>query len=215
MGVKRRFRCDRCGTVVVWQVTVGESPSNWHMADITATDWDSQDVLAACRLHLCPVCWQDFQDRPEDLWTLAAAWAAREWGEEATAALTPAILNPTPEQIERLAEVVHAEWMQEKRRQGWADHPGVYVRDVAIGVGMVVAPLCDRCGSPQPHHPDMVPWSALPDTTKEYERSTVRAVLAALRTVAAEGLRKRKREEMLPLGGPGKEETHDHGAPTE
>ena len=30
------------------------------------------------------------------------------------------------------------------------------------------------------HHADMVPFNALPDATKDYDRATVRAVLAAL-----------------------------------
>jgi len=69
--------------------------------------------------------------------------------------------------VERVAARVHAAWMAEKQRQGFADHP------------FRAQPRC--CDLPvERHHPDMVPYHQLDDATQEYDRATVRAVLEAL-----------------------------------
>jgi hypothetical protein len=79
-----------------------------------------------------------------------------------------------PEFVERIAEAVHIGWMQEKQRQGFADHPFSPVAFERDG-------SCTRCGvHGMNHHADMRPYADLAESTKEYDRATVRAVLDAL-----------------------------------
>src|SRR4051812_16939877 len=67
--------------------------------------------------------------------------------------------------LEALAERSHIGWMEEKQRQGYADH----VRSIdANGIG---------CCTNEKHHPDMLPYAELPEHIKEYDRVTVRGVL--------------------------------------
>ena len=76
--------------------------------------------------------------------------------------------------IERLSDRVHQAWMAEKLKQGFADHPFQ---------GEQTNWPCDvpRCGrSDFRHHADMLPYNDLPEHIKEYDRVTVRAVLAAI-----------------------------------
>lgn len=74
--------------------------------------------------------------------------------------------------VERLAEAAHNAWMAEKQRQGFADHT---MRENYPGE-------CYLCGrGDSAHHPDCRPYADLSETTKEYDRATVRAVLDALR----------------------------------
>ena len=73
--------------------------------------------------------------------------------------------------VDHLAARVHAAWMAEKQRQGFADHP----YDYRLHDGP------RRCDKPHDlHHKDMVPFNGLSEATKDYDRATVRAVLAAL-----------------------------------
>jgi hypothetical protein len=84
------------------------------------------------------------------------------------------------ETFERIAEHVHIGWMQEKQRQGFADHVYHPVTTVNLFV--------DRCGihgclmpnEPNRHHDDMLPYADLAENVKEYDRATVRAVLAGI-----------------------------------
>ena len=85
--------------------------------------------------------------------------------------------------IERSAARVHSAWMAEKRRQGFADHPFAPTIDhiALMRDGSFDPRLLLCCEKPQrKHHPAMVPFEELSDATKEYDRATVRAVLAAL-----------------------------------
>lgn len=87
--------------------------------------------------------------------------------------------DPTPADasaVEFLSERVHDAWMAEKRRQGFADHP---MAEEKPNVCMV----CD--GPPSRHHTDMLPYADLSEPIKEYDRATVRTVLAALGERAA------------------------------
>lgn len=68
--------------------------------------------------------------------------------------------------IEQLSDAVHQGWMREKWAQGFARHTWCY------GV---------ECSKPQEqHHPDMLPYADLSEPTRNYDRATVRAVVAAL-----------------------------------
>lgn len=88
-----------------------------------------------------------------------------------------------PEAVERIAEAVHIGWMEEKQRQGFADHPFSPVAFERDG-------SCTRCGvHGVNHHADMRPYADLAESTKEYDRATVRAVLDAL---ASAGLAQRE-----------------------
>lgn len=70
--------------------------------------------------------------------------------------------------IETLSDHVHQAWMKEKLRQGFADHP----RSVdESGRG---------CCTAEMHHTDMLPYADLPESIKDYDRVTVRAVLAGI-----------------------------------
>jgi hypothetical protein len=113
--------------------------------------------------------------------------------------------------IETLSDHVHQAWMAEKQRQGFADHvfrplnrnamlpswAHINNRDLCAADGDVTAfvrsdgspgiPFTDGgtlCGIPkEKHHSDMLPYADLPEHVKEYDRATVRAVLAALEAV--------------------------------
>lgn len=86
--------------------------------------------------------------------------------------------------IERLSEAVHNGWMAQKQAQGFADHPFK-----PVSTGMTTAThYCQQSEcqfSHIRHHPDMLPYADLAESTKEYNRATVRAFLRAL---DAEGL---------------------------
>lgn len=74
--------------------------------------------------------------------------------------------------IEMLSEKVHESWMAEKQRQGFADHTFL-----KCPVGFFEA---GECAYPrEKHHTDMLPYAELGESTKDYDRATVRAVLAA------------------------------------
>jgi hypothetical protein len=69
----------------------------------------------------------------------------------------------TDQELERLAELEHERWCEERRRLGW--QPGA-ARDDAARV-----------------HPDLVPWSELPDDRREIDRDHVRAIPGLLADV--------------------------------
>lgn len=78
-----------------------------------------------------------------------------------------------PELLDTLAAKVHAAWMTEKQRQGWADH--VFV---PRGWGACAVEDCGQ--SVSGHMESMKPWADLRDDMREGTRFIVRAVLAAL-----------------------------------
>lgn len=87
--------------------------------------------------------------------------------------------------FERLSERVHIGWMQEKQRQGFADHVWVYditlMGDPRAGDCFTFSEDGRRCRvSPDKHHADMLPYVDLAEHVKEYDRATVRAVLDAM-----------------------------------
>ena len=87
--------------------------------------------------------------------------------------------------IDHLAARVHVAWMAEKQRQGYADHVWPGKTDVVFGT--VYPPSYEEfhegCRfAKSVHHAEMVPFDQLSEAAKEYERATVRAVLAALIT---------------------------------
>ena len=64
----------------------------------------------------------------------------------------PAVPDEGTDEFERVCEEVHNSWWREKERQGKADD-----------------------------HPDAIPYRELSETVKEYDRATVRTVIAALK----------------------------------
>lgn len=70
---------------------------------------------------------------------------------------------------EYLAERSHIGWMEEKQRQGFADHtwdtPG-HGQNCWMGRSR--------------HHPDMLPYADLAENIKDYDRKTVDGVLAGI-----------------------------------
>jgi len=76
----------------------------------------------------------------------------------------------TTELIEKLSDLVHQAWWEEKKKQGFH------------------APLeCKRVSNPEKFynycnycHTDMYPYDELPENIKDYDRVTVRTVLSAL-----------------------------------
>lgn len=72
------------------------------------------------------------------------------------------------ETFERVAEQVHNAWAAEKQRQGFADHVRT-IDDSGRG-----------CCTNEKHHPDMLPYADLAENIKDYDRATVRAVLAGI-----------------------------------
>lgn len=77
--------------------------------------------------------------------------------------------------VEYLSSKVHDGWWAEKRSQGF--HPPL---NCPVGGGGKFEKRCEHC------HPDMYPYDELPENVKEYDRVTVRAVLAALEAWKAE-----------------------------
>ncbi len=61
---------------------------------------------------------------------------------------------------ERLAESAHDRWAQVRLAEGWTYGP--------------------RRDDARKQHPDLVPYAALPETEKEYDRTTVLETLKAL-----------------------------------
>ena len=114
---------------------------------------------------------------PEDMDALARAW---EQVRESAANARLMVMPPGSRVewyalggenwVERIAARVHAAWMAEKQRQGWADHP--------LSAGCIVQTRCALDHTL--HDDDMLPWRDLPESLKESKRATVRAVLAAL-----------------------------------
>ena len=96
--------------------------------------------------------------------------------------------------IDALAARVHAAWMAEKQKQGYADHALIPAYSFVLGGPPIpddwTPPACGSttlypsqacCDSPMAlHHSAMRPFEDLPESRKEYDRATVRAVLAAL-----------------------------------
>ena len=75
--------------------------------------------------------------------------------------------------IETLAARVHAAWMAEKQRHGYADHP--FARK------MTERDACQHCADGRERHQAaMVPFADLEMATKEERCAWVRAVLTAL-----------------------------------
>jgi hypothetical protein len=82
--------------------------------------------------------------------------------------------------IERLSEKVHQAWESEKQRQGFADHTWeTTCWDYSHCDHDCTRPGC-KVGRKEQHHTDMLPYADLPENVKEYDRATVRAVLAAI-----------------------------------
>jgi hypothetical protein len=80
--------------------------------------------------------------------------------------------------IELLAEDSHKGWAEEKQRQGYADHVFRFVGRTRHGEEFCGA---DGCFKPKAkHHTDMLPYAELPEHIKEYDRVTVRGVLAGI-----------------------------------
>lgn len=81
------------------------------------------------------------------------------------------------QKIEFLSEQVHNAWWEEKKRQGFhAPIDCQYHDDFWEGK---FEKSCDHC------HTDMYPYYELPEHIKEYDRVTVRTVLAAIRKMEA------------------------------
>lgn len=89
--------------------------------------------------------------------------------------------------LEKIAAAVHRSWTDEKVRQGFADHvldpkPTAETftgSDGGLFIGTVTS--CARCPLYQDkHHADMLPYADLAENVREYDRATVRAVLAGI-----------------------------------
>ncbi len=82
--------------------------------------------------------------------------------------------------IEQISEQVHNAWWSEKAKQGF--HAPIDCEHAkpkyAVGEGEAIEKAftkhCDKC------HTDMYPYNVLPEHVKEYDRVTVRTVLAAI-----------------------------------
>jgi hypothetical protein len=86
-------------------------------------------------------------------------------------------ISKLEQNIEFLSEQVHNAWWDEKRKQGFhapLDCPD-YVMGGEIFRVFKFNKLCDRC------HSDCYPYSELPEHIKDYDRVTVRTVLAAIK----------------------------------
>jgi hypothetical protein len=89
--------------------------------------------------------------------------------------------------IEKLSDIVHQQWMAEKQRQGFADH--VFSENCHAGCPAGTHDLCrdDKCYTGRArHHADMLPYAELTEHIKEYDRVTVRGVLAGLKSLGYE-----------------------------
>jgi hypothetical protein len=62
--------------------------------------------------------------------------------------------------IERLAQSIHDNWAHRRMHEGWTHGPA---RDDV-----------------RKQHPDLVPYSALPEAEKEYDRTTVRETVKGI-----------------------------------
>lgn len=94
--------------------------------------------------------------------------------------------------IEEIAEDVHRGWMEEKQRQGFADHVWPTNPEM-IAVSLIGvdgrgrphhAKTCVQYACLQlqdKHHPDMLPYEDLAENVKEYDRATARAVFSGLK----------------------------------
>jgi hypothetical protein len=96
--------------------------------------------------------------------------------------------------IEEIANKVHQGWMQQKLAHGFADHPYCFMQCPNVPEHALVG-VCRTCYErgdsyyydnagwqtrekyhKQKHHSDMLPYSALPDNIKDYDRRTARVV---------------------------------------
>jgi hypothetical protein len=84
----------------------------------------------------------------------------------APAAADAPVVKFTNTDVERLAQLEHERWLDERQRLGW--RPGAERDDAALV------------------HPDLVPWSELPDGRRQIDRDHVKAIPELL---AAVGLR--------------------------
>lgn len=145
----------------------------------------------------------------EEMEALEQAWKQiREDGVNARLLLMPEESEMTlfdtgaQEWVDHLATKVHDAWMAEKQRQGFADHPTPLYRAAHPVTGqwldsdLVEADMAESWNlAPRAlhyyrqsccelrhdlHHKDMVPFNALSEATKDYDRATVRAILSAL-----------------------------------
>ena len=62
--------------------------------------------------------------------------------------------------VERLSQSIHDNWAQRRILEGWRHGPS---RDDVLKT-----------------HPDLVPYAALPETEKEYDRTTVRETVKGI-----------------------------------
>jgi len=75
----------------------------------------------------------------------------------------------TPEEVEGLAELEHKRWMNERTAQGWSYGPE---RD-----------------NRRKTHPELVDWTALPESERQKDRDAVRAIPGILREAGYQILR--------------------------
>lgn len=75
--------------------------------------------------------------------------------------------------LELLAEKVHHSWEKEKRNQGFHSPNECKSRENEDKF----CKWCDKC------HADLYPYNELSDNIKEYDRVTVRTVLAAIEEI--------------------------------
>lgn len=91
--------------------------------------------------------------------------------------------------IEELSEEVRNAWIKEKMDQGFHSPrqcPESSEHDKAVGK---FSKYCDKC------HPDLYPYSELPEYIKEYDRVTVRAVLNAIKKLEGEKMTENIKED--------------------
>jgi hypothetical protein len=81
----------------------------------------------------------------------------------------------TDREMERLAEMEHDRWMEEKRREGW-----------------IYAPERDDMKKRSPY---LLPWNELPDKVKEWDRAFIRGLPRFLAGVGFQIIRLGQREE--------------------
>jgi hypothetical protein len=84
--------------------------------------------------------------------------------------------------IEELSEQVHNAWWEEKKRQGFhAPAECLFcLEQIRTEPDKKRKKHCNHC------HTDMYPYNELPENIKEYDRVTVRSVLAAIKKIQAE-----------------------------
>lgn len=85
-------------------------------------------------------------------------------------------MNMDADTFEKIAEQVHQGWMRQKISAGFADH--TIGSSGVQGFGFRLIQCCDLPSDR--HHPDMLPYDQLADHIQEYDRATVRAVLAGI-----------------------------------